>query len=433
MLIDRQIRNLRSIYTEYPNQFWVLVTAAFVDRLGGALLFPFFTLYVTQRFNVGMTEVGLLFGVFAGAGLFGSVVGGALTDRLGRKGVVILGLVASGLASLAMGLADTIEMFALIAVLAGLFGETGRPAQDAMVADLLPVSKRSDGFGILRVAFNLAVTVGPAVGGLLATRSYLWLFACDATSSVITAAIVAVALAETKPQASGVTQPDQGSMWQTLRGYRDVLQDHVFVAFVAISFVSVLVYMQMNTTLAVYLRDVHGVSARGFGVIMSLNAALVVLFQFPITRRISRFRPMLVMAAGSLLYAVGFGAYGFVTTYGLFLGAMVIITLGEMLVVPVSQSIVARMAPETMRGRYMAVYGLSWGVPFGIGTVLAGLVMDYYDPRWVWYAAGIIGFGVTLAYLVLYKRTELSAGVPSAGGAASTVDLEAAEMLVSSE
>ena len=110
------------------------------------------------------------------------------------------------------------------------------------------------------------------------------------------------------------------------------------------------VYMQMNTTLSVYLRDIHSVSEQGFGYILSLNAAMVVLFQFAIARRITRYRPLIVMAAGTLLYAIGFGMYGFVSTYVLFLAAMVIITIGEMLTAPTSQALVAELAPEDMRG-----------------------------------------------------------------------------------
>ncbi len=153
----------------------------------------------------------------------------------------------------------------------------------------------------------------------------------------------------------------------------------------------VLVYIQMNTTLAVFLRDNYGVNEQGFSYILALNAAMVVLFQFPITRRIARYRPLMVMTVGTLLYAVGFAMYGFVSLFFFFLLAMVIITIGEMLVSPVGQAIVTQFAPEDMRGRYMAVFGFSWVIPFAIGPLLAGLVLDNLNPNWLWYAAGIAG------------------------------------------
>jgi MFS family permease len=162
----------------------------------------------------------------------------------------------------------------------------------------------------------------------------------------------------------------------------------------------------MNTTLAVFLRDNYGVNEQGFSYILALNAAMVVLFQFPVTRRVSRYRPLLVMTAGTLLYAFGFAMYGFVSLYFFFLVAMVIITIGEMMVSPVGQAIVTQFAPEDMRGRYMAVFGFSWVIPFAIGPFLAGLVLDNLNPNWLWYAAGLLGIAAAAAFYLLEKRVD---------------------------
>ena len=91
------LQQARAVYDEYPRQFWVLILGSFIDRLGGALLFPFFTLYITRKFGVGMTTVGIIFGMFAISSVVGSMFGGALTDRLGRKGVFLFGLITSAL------------------------------------------------------------------------------------------------------------------------------------------------------------------------------------------------------------------------------------------------------------------------------------------------------------------------------------------------
>lgn len=410
MPFSRKLKYFETLFHEYPRQFWTLVLATFIDRLGGALMFPFFTLYITKRFDVGMTEVGILFGLFSVASVVGSTFGGALTDRLGRKGMLIFGLIASALTSLLMGVVSTIELFFFSALFVGLFANTGGPAQQAMVADLLSKEQRAQGFGILRVVANLAITIGPAIGGLLATRSYLLLFVCDAVFSLITAGIVALALRETKPD----THPDEAepTMVQTFGGYLDVLRDVTFVLFMGACILMTTVYMQMNTSLSVYLRDVHGVSEQGFGYVLSLNAGMVVLFQFPITRWAKKYRPLLVMTMGTLLYALGFALYGFVSAYGLFLLAMAIITIGEMLVVPISQALVAQFSPEDMRGRYMAVFGFSWVIPSAIGPLLAGLIMDNSDPRWVWYAAGLVGLAAASGFMLLQRRVKRFAGRP---------------------
>lgn len=397
--------NIRNIYKEYPSQFWVLTGTVFIDRIGGALLFPFFSLYITKRFNVGMTEVGILFLFFSIAAFFGSMVGGALTDRFGRKGVILFGLVVSGLSSILMGLVDELYLFYLVSTIAGLFAEAAGPAHNAMVADLLPEKKRADGFGILRITANLAIAIGPAIGGLLAAKSYMLLFVADAVTSIITAIIFARAIRETRPT-TVKTREKETSLFNTFAGYVDVFKDSAFVAFMVVSILVVIVYAQMYSSLSVFLRDVHGVPEQGFGIIMSLNAGMVVVFQFFITRRISNLPPMLVMALGTLLYGIGFSMYGFVASFALFLIAMAIITVGEMVIIPVSNAIVARFAPEDMRGRYMSVMGISWMIPNATGPLLAGAIMDNGDPRWVWFGSGIIALVAVIGFIWLHNQVE---------------------------
>jgi MFS family permease len=186
--------------------------------------------------------------------------------------------------------------------------------------------------------------------------------------------------------------------------------------FILVSILMVLVYLQMNSTLSVYLNQFHGVSPQGFGYIISMNAGMVVLFQFWLTRKLSGFAPMIMMAVGTLFYVVGFGMYGFVSTYPLFLVAMVIITIGEMITAPVGQTLVARLAPEDMRGRYMALFGLSWGIPWMFGPLAAGLILDNIHPNGVWYAAAIIASLAVLGYLYLHRfaAKRLEEGEPEA-------------------
>ena len=398
------LHRIRNTYQEFPPRFWALVIAAFIDRIGGTLIYPFFALYVTEKFDVGMTQAGVLFAIFSISGLLGSMMGGALTDRLGRRGMVLFGLVFSALSSVSMGLVNQLSVFYSLAVVVGLLSNVGGPARQAMVADLLPEEKRAEGYGIIRVAGNLAWIIGPTIGGLLAARSYLLLFVLDAVASLITAAIVYRLVPETKPEATA--EQRQETFLKTLGGYRLVLADKMYVAFLATSMLMLVVYQQMYNTLSVYLRDVHGVSPQGYGFILSLDAATVVLLQFWVTRRVSKYSPMLMMMVGTLFYLVGFTMYGFVSAYWLFVVAILLITVGEMIEMPVGQALVARFAPEDMRGRYMAVFGLAWTIPASVGPWAAGLILDNYDPNWVWYAAGIISAVAAAGFYVLHVKTQ---------------------------
>ncbi len=401
MLFSNSMKRVNSIYQEYPKQFWVIVGSNFIDRVGGALIFPFFALYITMKFQVGMTEVGLLFALFSVTDMIGNMIGGALTDFLGRKTMIIMGLIISALTSLGMGLVNQLEWFYVMGAVSGLFATAAGPAHEAMLIDILPEKKRSEGFGVMRVAMNLSVAIGPAIGGFLASRSYLILFIADTVTSLITALIVYLVVEESMPEEK--ESKVKTGFKDTFIGYGDVLKDRKFMLFVVISTIATLVYSQMYSTLSVFLRDVHGVPESGYGWLMTLNAGMVVLFQFMITRRISKHPPMLILALGSLLYVIGFGMYGFVNVYLMFMLAMVIITIGEMVIIPVAQAYVGNAAPEDMRGRYSGVMGFSWMIPWMIGPLLAGLIMDNGDPNWVWYGSAILGMIATLGFLWLRK------------------------------
>ena len=402
MLFSNSMKRASSIYREYPQQFWIIVGSNFIDHVGGALIFPFFALYITKKFGVGMTEVGLLFALFSVTDMLGNMVGGALTDYLGRKTMIIMGLIISALTSLGMGLVQELEWFYFMGAISGLFATAAGPAHEAMLIDILPEKKRSEGFGVMRVAMNLSVAIGPAIGGFIAAYSFLILFIADTVTSLITALIVYLVVEESKPEEK-VEEADKKGFKETFIGYGTVLKDRKFMLFVIISTIATIVYSQMYSTLSVYLRDVHGIPESGYGWLMTLNAGMVVLFQFMITRKISKHPPMLILALGSLFYVIGFGMYGFVSAYPMFMVAMAIITIGEMVIIPVAQAYVGEAAPEDMRGRYSGVMGFSWMIPWMIGPLLAGLIMDNGDPNWVWYGSAILGLIASLGFLWLRK------------------------------
>jgi len=399
------LERTKRIYNQYPRAFWTYNLIVFIDRLGGFMLYPFFALYLTQKYEIGMATVGILFAVFSVSGMVGSALGGALTDRLGRKVVIVASLILSSLSALGMGFAPTLAIFIAVVVVVGTLSSIGHPAHEAVVADLLPPEKRAEGYGIIRVVFNIAVIIAPPIAGLLIANSYTTLFIVDAIISLIAVAIVIAALPETKPQAHEEAKPE--SMGQTFAGYGRVFKDTPFVGFIAVTVMMTLVYMNMNSTLGFYLREQHQLPELNYGALLSINAIIVVFLQFWVTRRLEKYKPMLMMAAGSLLYAIGFAMYGFVSTFVFFVLAMIVITIGEMIVSPFQQSVVANFAPEEMRGRYMAVSGLSWSVAFTIGPYFAGLILDGTNPNLLWILCGVIGLLATLGFTVL-NRTHRS-------------------------
>lgn len=393
---------LQVTYNQFPRTYWVVAGTHFIDVIGNTLLMPFFALYVTQKFGVGMTEAGIILATNSVAGMIGSTIGGAMADRFGRRGIILFGLVVSALSGLTLGFVNKFYMFYGLSVFVGLMGSAAHPAHQAMIADILPPEKRTEGFGMMRVISNFAWIIGPTIGGFLAHYDFLYLFLSDAAISIITALLVFRLLPETKPQPKEKTEHE--SLWQTIGGYSVALADRPYLAFVFASILMILVYQQMYSSLSVYLRDVHHVDPQFYGLIMSSSAITVVIFQFWVTRIIKKYPPFLMMAAATFFYMIGFTMYGFVATIPLFIVAMVIITIGEMIGMPTSNVLAASFAPEEMRARYMAVFGLTWSVPSMVGPWAAGLIFDNYDPNYVWYIGGVLCIVAIAAFYYLHIR-----------------------------
>ena len=383
------LTKLKKIYAEFPPLFWLIVVTLFIDSIGSTLLFPFFALYITQKFGVGMTEAGILLGISSLFGLIGSVVGGALTDKLGRRRLILFGLVFSALSSLLFGLAAGVKLLYILVPLVGLLSRVSAPAHDAMMADILPEAKRQEAFGITRVVFNYAWIVGTALGGLIATRSFLALFAADAVLSLIVALILYRFLPETQPTAPREAKATE-SFLRTVAGYRIVFRDLAYVGFTLAGMIVLIVYQQQYGALAVYLRDVHNIGSKSYGLMLSVTGLEVVLFQIWISRIIRKYPPFLMMVLGALFFMVGFAMIGFVRGFVFFLLAVVIATVGEMVMFPTNKALAANFAPAEMRGRYMAVYDLGWTIPATFGPAAAGLIFDNYNPNLLWYLGGVL-------------------------------------------
>ncbi|MCK5199692.1 MAG: MFS transporter [Spirochaetales bacterium] len=396
------ISKFKKTWSEYPHTFWILVASTFIDRLGGTMLYPFFVLYITRKFEVGLTEAGILLAVFSLTGMAGSIIGGALSDRYGRKKLVISGLLFSGMASLVMGFLQSYSMFFVFAFMAGFLGELGGPARMVMIAEILPEEKHSAGYSIMRISGNLAWVIGPAIGGFFAAYSYLILFISDAVTSAITALIVFLKIPETLKQHKD--EEEHEPFIATLKGYRQVLGDHVFRSFIIFSILMLLVYQQLYSTYAVFLRDVHGFPDSFYGFLLSINAFAVVIFQMPVTRWTARRDSYLMMSAGTFLFIIGYTATGIVAGAAMFTVTMMVITLGEMIIIPVSQALVARLAPKELKGRYMGMYNFSWSVPSLIGPWAAGLIVDNMNPRFVWYICGVIASVAFTGFFILWKK-----------------------------
>ncbi len=395
------IAKIKSIAEEYPHSFWVMMLGLFIDQIGGNLIYPFFALYVTSRFGVGLTEVGVLLGAMSAGGIVGGLIGGWLTDRIGRKKIILFGLLISGLFSMVIIFIDRFELLVGVGLLVGLLGNMSGPAYNAMMADIIPEEKRVSAFGVLRVVYNLTVAIGPLIGGFIADYSYQWLFVGDAVTSAATFLIVLKMLPESKP---AISEQEAEGNGEPEKGYRHILNDTNYIFLLACMMLMFAVMMQMMSTLSIYMRDVHGFPNKYYGYILSLNATMVVIMQFWISRRMEKYPPLVGMVIGAVFATIGYTMFGFIDSIWMFALAMVILTIGEMIIDPLSQALAAKFAPAEMRGRYMAALHFSLSLSSLITPYLAGLLIDNYQPRWIWYTCGIVGALAIIGFTILRIR-----------------------------
>lgn len=387
---------LASLREAHRPLFWVLFTGELIASTGRFMVYPFFAIYVHERLGASLTTVGLLIAGSSLTGLLAQSVAGPLVDRFGRRGVLVVTLALDIAGLVAFAFANSLAMMAVLMLVFGLVGGIPSLAIGTMVADVTPSPRRQEAYGLLRIATNAGAAVGPAVGGFVAGVSYFWAFIIAATATLVYLLLIIFRTTETRPLVEATSEGDQASL-----GYGHLLRDGPFLAFCGASILMSLAYAIPWVLLSVHLKTNYRIPENMFGFLVTINALMVVFFQFPIARWLARFPKMPVMVAAALFYALGAGSIAFFDRYLLFVLSMVVITVGELLASPTASAYVADVAPLDMRGRYMAAFFLTWGIAFGVGPVLGGWLNDTFGPAAMWQGAMAFGLVSALAFLAL--------------------------------
>ena len=354
----------------------------FFTAIGFSVCIPFLCIYLHQDRGFSMTFVGMI--ILAG-GLCAAVsqaIGGALSDRFGRRPILLISALVSiflysGL-SVLIGISAPVWAIAITYIAGRSMLTITRPVISAMVADFTSKDRLTEAYGILRIGLNIGWAAGPAIGGYLATfLPYWWLFGIAALTCGITFLIILFFIHESS---HGIRRGV---------GFRSMLPtavDRTFLAFVGLSLLLFIIMGQMTSTLSIFAVDMVGFSTAQYGLLLTLNGLIIVFFQYPITlalRQLARFRALML---ASLLYGFGYLSLGWITQFGWALGAMAIITLGEIIHVPITLSVIGELSPQDQRGRYMGLYGLSETTGIAIGPLLGGVLIDTFplNPKLIW-------------------------------------------------
>ena len=395
-------------YRSFPAQFWVLTLGIFVYVAAAALAFPFEGIYMYGTLGASMTMVGVVFGLVPAAVMPMQFWGGHLTDRLGRRWVIILS-VCMGVVWF-VGFAFVTEIWQ-VAVLVAVESSFGWPlfqtASNAMIADLTPPAKRQEAFSISRVVMNLGVVVGPASAGLARGLgvSFRALFLAAGAGCALMAMMMFVWIRESRPESA--TAPEKHTDAQGRSGYRIVFADRVFIVFCLVAALPVFCIGNFGSIYSVYITQFLHVPNAEWGGLLALNAFIVATVQIPLVRATRTKNRMVLLAISSALLATGVGGSAFAGPLWSLVILIVVMSVGETLLSPVASAEVSDLAPEAVRGRYMGVWTIAWNGGAALGPAFGGWAMDAFGGRQAFailLVEGLVGAGLFLALAPGWRR-----------------------------
>ena len=371
----------------------MLVVGTFVNRTGLVVL-PFLALYMSGPRAFSVAQATAAVSVYGAGAFAGGFVGGWLSDRIGRRPVLLASL---GGAALPMAGIPFVASYAAVLALVFAFGvlsEMYRPAVSAAVADLVPEARQPRAYAIVYWAINLGAAVGPALGGLIAERSYTGLFVLEGVSLFAYAAIVLVSVPETRPAvAEGMVRPRID--------LRPVARDGALAALAVVVLLVGIGFYQLFTSLPLAM-EADGLSERYFGFVVTVNGALIVLIGLPVAAWVGDRATRWPVPVAVALVAIGLAFQIPAHTFGAYAACAIVWTLGEMAFLPVVPTLVSKLAPTDLRGSYQGVYHASWGLAKMLGPALGGLVFAGYGSSALWGgAAALVGGAAVIMTLLL--------------------------------
>ncbi len=390
---------------QFEPNFWILSAGWFVSALGFALSIPFISIYFNAKLGLSITEIGIFFGVMAVIRSVFQAVGGEISDRMDRRVILIQAQAIRSVALLMLAIAIAMNWgfwpISIFLTINSIVGAIFQPVANAMVSDILPESKRLDGYAITHSASNLGWAVGPAMGGFLAHQSYAVLFLIAAIVTTIASVVFQIFL-----KSVPFEKADNKFKLSDLVAIKD---DPVFAWHASLSFILFLVVAQLIAPFSLYSVQIIGITEIQLGFLFSLNGLLVAVAQVPMTRFLSGTKLTTQLIIGALIYAVGYSLMGLAASFVLFVIPIVVVTIGEITMSPASLTLTSKMSPSGRTGRYMGIYGFVTAAGWSFGPLYGGIILDrlaHDSPLAAWVAIASLAVISAVGYFLFRKKLD---------------------------
>ena len=382
------IRHLQTLRSE----FWVVATARFVNRLG-AFSLGFLSLYLVRVGRLPVETTGLVLTGFGAATIPSRLAGGWISDHIGNREALLIGLVATSASQVGLAVATSTTTFAVFAVALGLSCEIFEPATASVVAASVPQEERTLAFGILALVMNVAGMLAGLVAAVVAGAGLRWLFVIDAATTLLAAAFVGFG-----PVSERSSRPEQ--VGRTTESWR---RDRRLAAVTVTNTLFAILYLQLFILLPLTITD-RGESPRAIGVVLTISASVVVVAGLAITPYLAHLPHGLVLRAGLLLFGTGLCLNATARTLPRFVAAAVIWASADLAVIGRLPAVVADIAPPDQRGRYLAVYGSSWGTASVIAPLIGTSMYVRLGAATTWWILGLVSAGLVPIHRLLAGR-----------------------------
>jgi MFS family permease len=288
--------------------------------------------------------------------------------------------------------------------------ELFRPASLAAITHAVDVAQRKPAFALNRLAINLGMSIGPALGGFLATVSFHAMFVVDAGTTIIAGLVLAL----TPWRAASHAEPADPAESSELRAA--TMLDGRLIAFLVAAVLVGIVFFQHEATLPLYLVQQLHLSPAFYGMLFTINTLLIVAVEVPINSATAKWPNTRSLVAGCLLFAIGFGALAGIDSPRGVIVTTIVWTFGEMLLFPAMVAHLGDIAPGHRRGAYMGAYSMSLSVALTIGPWIGTQLMSAFGAAALW--STMFGLGSLAAVLMAFAAPQ-SLTRPAAAGAES--------------
>ncbi|MEU3481378.1 MDR family MFS transporter [Streptomyces sp. NPDC033754] len=400
MSIDSLRRSARATVSGFPRGFWWLWLSTLVNRTG-AFVLTFLSLYLTQELGHSAWFAGLVVALHGLGGVAGSPLGGALTDRWGRRPTMVTMHLAAAACAAALAVVTSAWAVATVVLLMGVAMQAVRPSINATIADMVPAHDVRRAYALNYWALNLGFAIASIAGGAAAFLGYRTLFVVDAVATVLCAVIVFLRLPETRPEAAvdkcGEPVAEEKVSMLT------VLRDAPFRTLVLLNLLVCVVFTAPWIGLPLTMAG-QGLPPSSFGMVIAVNGIVIVGFQLLVNKLTDKRSPVVLLTLSALLFALGTGATALAGSSVAFAATVIVWTVGEMIHVPTNAAATARLAPEHARGRYQGVMGMSWAVAGFIAPIAAGAIVGGPGPDVLWTATAVIGVLAAVGYSLRLRK-----------------------------